>query len=118
MNSDFLKIILNSNDCTLPLLLSLLNPDDIESLYVGTMNLFNNPLSSRLILNCIYYNRYLAFDHSFNLTWGYQPENCFPDSAAYGRTIVCSPNLDFTATKHRAEQIRNALTTTMQNFLN
>lgn len=105
-----LSLILNSNEHMLPLLLSYLTPEDIEALYVGAMTLFSNLYSIKLMLNCIHYNRYLGFDHSFNLTWGYHPEDCFRDTAAYGRTIVCAPALDLTANKHRVEQIRKILT--------
>lgn len=117
MNTQILSVLLNDSNCSLPQILSYLSADDIESLYIATINTVSNEDSTRLMFNCIHYNRYMSFDHSFNLTWGYHPDNCFADSISYGSRIVRASNLNLIENKYRADQLRNMLTSTLQKFI-
>lgn len=110
-----MKGILNSSN--LSNIVGFLTADDIECLYMATLDQNLKEECSRLMLNYIYYDRYLNFDHSFNLTWGYKPEDCFSDCSAYRRTIVQQPSLDLVGVKHRMENYRKLLIQNLQAFL-
>jgi hypothetical protein len=81
-------LLLNDSNSSLPLILSFLDANDQENLLSSCKELLYCHRSIQLFANSIHYCRYLRFDHSLNLMWGYDQEESFMQRDASVRTML------------------------------